>query len=337
MTLLAATCIQFVPKDALNHLLSQSNEAKQNISSNIECNHVLKTGLKYFLYGRNMDRIDNGHLKHVVAVFERLGLKRVYNETDDWDVLWAHDYPFTALGPILRNLEAHRRVNHFPATGFITNKVDLATSENKYIPKSFQLPKDEEIFREYAKKYPEKMFVQKNNQHREIYIRTIDEIDYKDDQTFIQEYIDKPFLVDGYKFDIGIYVIITSINPLRIYIYNGEILFRYCPVKYYPFDPKNVDKYIVGDDYLPTWEVPALEKYFNTLGFGMKESFDAYVRSQGKDPSVVWEKAEDAIRSVILDNEPKMIPFVSILFKLNVLNLQFFVSAKKLSISCKFL
>ena len=30
---------------------------------------------------------------------------------------------------------------------------------------------------------------------------------------------------------------------------------RFCPAKYYPFDPNNLDKYVVGDDYTPTWKV----------------------------------------------------------------------------------
>lgn len=51
--------------------------------------------------------------------------------------------------------------------------------------------------------------------------------------TFIQEYIDNPLLIDGYKFDIGVYTIITSIDPLRVYMYNGDILFRYLYILFY--------------------------------------------------------------------------------------------------------
>lgn len=38
------------------------------------------------------------------------------------------------------------QVNHFPGSGFITNKVSLATSNLKHIPKAFHLPKEKEKF-----------------------------------------------------------------------------------------------------------------------------------------------------------------------------------------------
>ena len=58
--------------------------------------------------------------------------------------------------------------------------------------------------------------------------------------------------------------------------------FRYCPVKYHPFDPLIPDKYVVGDDYLPTWKVPPLIPYYTKGGFSMKEAFDAHMKDLGK-------------------------------------------------------
>lgn len=81
--------------------------------------------------------------------------------------------------------------------------------------------------------------------------------------------------------------------------------------QYYPFNSSDIDKYVVGDDYLPTWEVPSLKKLYTELGFSMRESFDAYVRSQGKDPQVMWEKIEDALRNVILNKEESIINIVN--------------------------
>ena len=42
-----------------------------------------------------------------------------------------------------------------------------------------------------------------------------------------QVYVDDPLLIDGYKFDIGLYTMITSIDPLRIYVFEGDVLLRY--------------------------------------------------------------------------------------------------------------
>lgn len=57
------------------------------------------------------------------------------------------------------------------------------------------------------------------------------------------------------KFDLGIYVAVTSLHPLRVYYYDGDILLRFCPDTYEPFDPNNENKYVVGDDYVPAWQV----------------------------------------------------------------------------------
>ena len=47
------------------------------------------------------------------------------------------------------------------------------------------------------------------------------------DDHFIQEYIANPLLIDKRKFDIGLYTVLTSIDPLRVYIYDQEVLIRY--------------------------------------------------------------------------------------------------------------
>lgn len=47
----------------------------------------------------------------------------------------------------------------------------------------------------------------------------------------MQEYLDNPLLVDNKKFDLRIYVMVTSLDPLVAFI-NDEALVRFCTENY---------------------------------------------------------------------------------------------------------
>ena len=54
--------------------------------------------------------------------------KEVFNSTDDWDVMWAHDYPFKKIREKMLAMKPGQKVNKFPGSGFIT--------ESNSIPKT---------------------------------------------------------------------------------------------------------------------------------------------------------------------------------------------------------
>ena len=64
-------------------------------------------------------------------------------------------------------------------------------------------------------------------------ITDLADVPQDDDQEryVISKYISNPLLVSGYKFDLRLYVLVTSIDPLRIYIYN-EGLVRFASEPY---------------------------------------------------------------------------------------------------------
>ena len=85
-------------------------------SSKDKCSD-LKPTLRFTPYGKNLD---SGYLKHVYAVLDRLGYERVsYNVSSDWDLMWAHDYPFKKIKPILKAMKKGQKVNKLPGKKFL--------------------------------------------------------------------------------------------------------------------------------------------------------------------------------------------------------------------------
>lgn len=253
----------------------------------------------------------SGYLNNVIAVFSNIGYNILYTEPAEWDVLWCHDYPFVQLKKQLSHLKPNQRVNHFPGSGFITNKVNLATSKDiKHIPKAFKMPKDKDALIAFSMSHPDWLWVQKSNNHRGVRIKMIDELDLGKEDSFVQQYIGKPYLIDGKRFDIGVYTTVTSIDPLRVYINEGDFLVRFCPKDYYPFDPTDRDKYVVHDDYYPMWKLPTLQKYYKDLDYSFREALLAHLRSQGYDTDAFMEKLRECIRSVFLSKEQELVKAV---------------------------
>jgi tubulin polyglutamylase TTLL6/13 len=145
--------------------------------------------------------------------------------------------------------------NHFGASFRVCHKVELARKFEEmrslfpavydFHPENFIFPQQIQEFENYMRAQPApKTFIVKPDQGcAGIGIKLIqgfERIARFKESAVCQEYV-PPYLLDRYKFDLRVYVLVTSIDPLRVYIHN-ENMVRFCTEKYVPPTQANLRK-----------------------------------------------------------------------------------------------
>ena len=91
------------------------------------------------------------------------------------------------------------------------------------MPQMFLLPEENELLKEQMEKEKGSLWIVKPpNLARGKGISVVDEFEKVPKTTqpiCVQRYLMQPLLIDGRKFDLRVYVLVTSIDPLRIYVY----------------------------------------------------------------------------------------------------------------------
>lgn len=146
---------------------------------------------------------------------------------------------------IMHGLKPWQLYNHFPGIWAISRKVELAKNMERmrrmlpeifsFHPKTFLLPMQYEEMKVFMTKGKKrKTLIVKPDRGSQgkgiIIVQDPSSLDDYVENAVAQTYI-PPFLIDGYKFDLRIYVLVTSVEPLRIYIHK-EGMARFCSEKY---------------------------------------------------------------------------------------------------------
>lgn len=88
---------------------------KLHISSNFTYVDLFANITEVILYIHYlcMLQVESGYLKHVFEMFDAFGFVRGSLNSENWTVLWAHDYPFRVLKDKLKltKLERHQKVS----------------------------------------------------------------------------------------------------------------------------------------------------------------------------------------------------------------------------------
>ncbi|KAI8424777.1 hypothetical protein MSG28_006715 [Choristoneura fumiferana] len=150
------------------------------------------------------------------ALLEAHGLVEATQESEDWNFMWANCMiPFD----VLQAMQPHQRVNHFPRSYELTRKDKLFKNIEKmqyfrglkhfdFIPTTFLMPAEfkELCTTHYRTKGPWIVKPAASSRGRGIYI------------------VNTPLLIGGHKCDLRLYVCVTSIDPLLIYLYEEGLV-----------------------------------------------------------------------------------------------------------------
>ena len=125
------------------------------------------------------------------------------------------------------------------------NRMLMAVGKDyKFFPRTFLLPADyTELKKEFGdKNRGNKTFIVKPSQGCQgtgiMLTRSLDQID-PNEPNIVQRYMHRPHLLDGYKYDLRLYVLLSSLQPMRVFIFR-EGLVRVCTQKYAPVE-KNIN------------------------------------------------------------------------------------------------
>ncbi|KAL0965260.1 hypothetical protein UPYG_G00278960 [Umbra pygmaea] len=135
-------------------------------------------------------------------------------------------------------------------------------------------------------------------------------------QSVVQEYIDKPLLIDKLKFDIRLYVLVKSLEPLEIYIAK-EGLSRFCTEPYQEPSQKNLNHVFM---HLTNYSLNVQSGNFvhsDSLSSGSKRTFSSVLfrlASKGVDIKKVWSD----IISLVIKTVIALVPELKVYYQADI-------------------
>uniref|UniRef100_A0A8C0CCR9 Tubulin tyrosine ligase like 13 n=1 Tax=Balaenoptera musculus TaxID=9771 RepID=A0A8C0CCR9_BALMU len=248
--------------------------------------------------------LTNCKYESVRRAAQMCGLKEV-GEDKEWTVYWTD---CSVSLERYNQLALFQKINHFPGMTEICHKDLLARNLNRMqklyptecniFPCTWCLPADYGDFQSYVRQRKTRTYICKPDrgcQGRGIFI-TRNPWEIKPGEHMIcQQYISKPFLIDGFKFDMRIYVLITSCDPLRTFMYE-EGLARFATMPYVEPSHSNL--------HLANYAVNKHNENFvrnDAVGSKRKLStLNAWLQEHSYDPRELWGDTEDIIIKAII-------------------------------------
>lgn len=245
----------------------------------------------------------------VKRVSRKFGFKEV-SDDEDWTLYWT-DYS-VALERVME-MKKYQKINHFPGMSEICRKDLLARNLNRMnkmfpkeyniFPKTWCLPADYGDFLAYTRQKKNKTYILKPEtgcQGRGIWVTRNPKEIKPHEHMICQQYMAKPFLIDGFKFDLRIYTLVTSCDPLRIFLFKDGLA-RFATNKYIEPTHNNVDNVFM---HLTNYAINKhSEDFIRDDEAGSKRrisTINRYLRDKGYDVDKMWADIDDVIIKTLI-------------------------------------
>lgn len=159
---------------------------------------------------------------------------------DDYALSWKSSPETDHLKP----LSSLQKFNHFPFSkqiiGHKGNLANIIQNHPKFaelpefFPQSYVLPKDRDRLYQVMQEHPDEKFIikpPKGSYGNGIRLFSFNEFFKISEGSVVSVYISRPLTIDSFKFDLRIYVLVTSFSPLSAFIYRDGLA-RFATEKY---------------------------------------------------------------------------------------------------------
>jgi len=248
---------------------------------------------------------------------KKLGFREM-TDNDQWTVYWTD---CSVSVERCTGMKIFQRINHFPGMSEICRKDLLSRNltrmlksypkEYAFFPRTWVLPADQADMQSYMRSKKKAAFIckpQRGCQGKGIFItrQPIKESNGLNEKYVVQQYIDKPLLIDGFKFDLRVYVLVTSFDPLRVYVYH-EGLARFATTPYCELANSNMSQHCM---HLTNYSINKYSADYvrdDRDDAGSKRKFSSiksWFESMNLDYNGLWAKIDDIIVKTLIAAHP---------------------------------
>ncbi|XP_052098038.1 tubulin polyglutamylase ttll6-like isoform X3 [Mytilus californianus] len=240
---------------------------------------------------------------------KRFGFKEV-SDDDEWTLYWT-DYS-VALERVME-MKKYQKINHFPGMSEICRKDMLARNLNRMLkmypkeynifPKTWCLPADYGDFQAYTRQKKNKTYILKPEtgcQGKGIWVTKNPKEIKPHEHMICQQYMPKPFLIDNFKFDFRLYVLVTSCDPFRIFLFNDGLA-RFATNKYVEPSHNNIDNVFM---HLTNYAINKhSEDFVRDDEAGSKRrisTINRFLKDKGYDIDKMWTEIDDVVIKTLI-------------------------------------